>query len=74
MAGSLRHIVDSDTGKFTMDCLDHMGDAREALSECFHLIIAMTGGDMDEVNEYCRALCFPEIHRNMNNAEEYRND
>ena len=38
MAGSLNHIVEED-GSFTMDHLDHMGDAHEALEEC-HQIIA----------------------------------
>ena len=65
MAGSLNHIVDSDTGEFTMDLIDHLGDAHEALEECFHLIRAMTGGSMDEVNEYCRALNYPEIEHDM---------
>ena len=65
MAGSLNHIVDSETGEFTMDSIDNLGDAYEALEECFHLIRVMTGGSMDEVNEYCRALNYPEIKHNV---------
>jgi len=34
MAGSLEHITDED-GNFTMGCIDNMGDASEALEECF---------------------------------------
>ena len=38
MAGSFRHIV-ADDGSFTMDLIENMGDAHEALEEC-HQIIA----------------------------------
>ena len=65
MAGSLSHIVDSDTGEFTMDTIENMGDAYEALEECFHLIRAMTGGKMDEVNSYCNSLHYPTITHDM---------
>lgn len=37
MAGSFKHIV-STTGHFTMEQIDNMGDAYEALEECFFLI------------------------------------
>lgn len=37
MSGSLNHIVDED-GSFTMDTIENMGDAHEALEECFDLI------------------------------------
>lgn len=39
MAGSLNHIVAED-GSFTMDLIESMGDAHEALEEC-HAIIAI---------------------------------
>lgn len=38
MAGSLNHIIDDD-GSFTMEHIENMGDAHEALEEC-HAIIA----------------------------------
>lgn len=38
MAGSLNHIVNPD-GSFTMNLIENMGDAHEALEEC-HQIIA----------------------------------
>ena len=44
MAGSLRHIVDSKTGEFTMEKIDNMGDAHEALWDCFRVIHSLTGG------------------------------
>ncbi|KUR80802.1 hypothetical protein [Novosphingobium sp. FSW06-99] len=37
MAGSFAHIVAED-GSFTMDTIDHMGDAHEALEDCHKLI------------------------------------
>ena len=37
MAGSLSHITD-DNGNFTMDLIDNLGDAHEALEECFDRI------------------------------------
>ncbi len=37
MAGSYKHIV-GPNGEFTMDLIDNMGDAREALEECFAYI------------------------------------
>ena len=65
MAGSLNHIVDNETGKFTMECIENLGDAHEALEECFKLIKHMTGGDMDIINKHCRRLRFPEIEHSM---------
>lgn len=40
MAGSFNHIVDKQ-GAFTMSTIDNMGDAREALEECFDLIAVL---------------------------------
>ncbi len=37
MAGSYKHIV-GPNGEFTMDLIDNMGDAHEALEECFAYI------------------------------------
>jgi len=53
MAGSLSHIVDKD-GKFTMNLIDHVGDAHQALEECFVLIYELAGGDSDRVSAACR--------------------
>ena len=65
MAGSLSHIVDDNTGRFTMDYIDNLGDATEALEECFCLILFISGGKMKEVNEYCQNLKFPHILHDM---------
>jgi hypothetical protein len=37
MAGSLNHIVGED-GRFTMSSIENLGDAHEALDECFQII------------------------------------
>ncbi len=42
MAGSYKHIV-GPTGEFTMDTIENMGDAYEALEECFFLINFLAG-------------------------------
>ena len=49
MAGSLNHIVAPD-GRFTMDSIENLGDAHEALDECFKIIRHLTGGSMGLVN------------------------
>ena len=38
MAGSLNHIIDDDTGGFSMGTIDNMGDAHEALEDCYDII------------------------------------
>jgi hypothetical protein len=43
MAGSYGHIRGED-GKFTMDGIENIGDAHEALEECFHMIEFLSGG------------------------------
>ena len=40
MAGSLNHIID-ENGAFTMSTIENMGDAHEALEECFDIIAAL---------------------------------
>lgn len=46
MAGSLNHIV-SDAGAFTVGNIDNLGDACEALEECFRVIATMMAGMSD---------------------------
>lgn len=65
MAGSLNHIVDSETGEFEMDLIENLGDAHEALLECYHLIKELTGGKKDAVNVWCESLGYPTIDHDM---------
>lgn len=67
MAGSLSMIVDSDTGKFTMDLIENLGDAAEALEECFEIIYELSKGRMYNVNAVLRGmdLTHPELTHPM---------
>lgn len=40
MAGSYNHLVGTD-GKFTVEYLDNLGDATEALRDCFDIIAGL---------------------------------
>lgn len=64
MAGSLNHIVDDETGQFRMDGIENLGDAHEALDECFKLIHRLTRGDINVVNDCLRGIG-PSIRRPM---------
>lgn len=52
MAGSLSHIV-TDRGEFRMDLIENLGDAQEALEECFDIIAVLCGGDMKRLRQAC---------------------
>lgn len=54
MAGSFAHIVD-DNGAFTMDNIEHLGDAHEALEECFD-IIALLIAEISPLGSF-EAIC-----------------
>jgi hypothetical protein len=64
MAGSLNHIIGED-GKFTMGGIDNLGDAHEALDECFKIIYHLTGGYKGKVNMVCIKYSLPTIKVNM---------
>lgn len=56
MAGSLNHIIDND-GSFTMDLIENMGDAHEALEECFRIIVELSKGKRKLISKACRQAC-----------------
>jgi len=58
MAGSLNHIIDSD-GTFKMDTIENLGDAYEALEECFAIIYHLAEGDSERIGRLCEELKFP---------------
>jgi hypothetical protein len=58
MAGSLNHIIDDD-GTFTMDGIENLRDAHEALEECFHIIRYLAESKAD-ISEACRKLRYPD--------------
>ena len=65
MAGSFRHIVDRDNGNFTMDLIENLGDAEEALEECFQIITKLSDGDRKKVSSICRDLSFPDPYKHI---------
>lgn len=54
MAGSYRHITNSDGSFRGIDLIDNLGDAYEALEECYLMIKHLTGGDKQKVFEAWR--------------------
>lgn len=59
MAGSLAHLVEDD-GSFTMELIETMGNAHEALEECFDWIAVLLGGDLATMREISRTIGAPE--------------
>lgn len=64
MAGSLNHIVGKD-GHFYMENIEHLGDAHEALHECFEIIRVLTDGNKNKINEVCKQLSYPSIKNDL---------
>lgn len=60
MAGSLSHIIAED-GSFTMNLIENMGDAHEALEECHQIIAALIdrSGDGLALARACRRVNAP---------------
>lgn len=69
MAGSLNHIIDDD-GRFTMDLIDNLGDAHEALEECYALIIELSKGNMTKVSKACKKFGFVDPYEKENRFED----
>jgi len=44
-----------------MGGIENLGDAHEALDECFKIILELTGGEKTKINDVCRKLHFPQI-------------
>lgn len=74
MAGSLNHIVDPETGKFTMDSIDNLGDAHEALEECFEIIGYISGYNGAWLNKVLDDLGFPRVRHFLVTSHDERND
>jgi len=51
MAGSYRHITNPDNTFRGIDLIDNLGDAHEALEECYEIIQVLTGGDKRKIFE-----------------------
>lgn len=65
MAGSLNHIVGED-GRFRMDLIENMRDAREALEECFEFIYFLSHcGSAEVINRFADACKAPKVKRDL---------
>ena len=51
MAGSFRHITNSDGSFSGMDLIENMRDASECIEECYDMIAYLTGGDKKKMWE-----------------------
>ena len=51
MAGSYRHIADKNNKFQGIDLIDNLGDAHEALEECFLMIQNLTKGNKSKIYE-----------------------
>ena len=54
MAGSYRHITDSNGDFIGVNLIDNLGDAHEALEECYEMIQWLSGGDKAKIFEAWR--------------------
>ena len=68
MAGSYRHIVDADNNFRGINLIDNLGDAHEALEECYDMIQWLAQGDKHRI---CEAWKFGHIEvRNPGRVSE----
>lgn len=67
MAGSLAHIT-GDHGEFTLDLIENLGDAAEALEECFYIIQHL--GTREQISAACKALRYPDPYEPDPYADE----
>jgi hypothetical protein len=70
MAGSLNHII-GDDGRFTMSTIENLGDAHEALVECFKIILQLSGGDMGRIRDACRIHHCPDPFRDSKRVMQF---
>jgi hypothetical protein len=77
MSGSLAHITD-ENGNFTMELIETMGDAHEALEECFNIIQELALAVVDEnpgryfeerkrlvISEACKSYNYPDPYEKL---------
>jgi hypothetical protein len=70
MAGSFRHIVAED-GTFSMSSIDNLGDAHEALDECFKIIRHLTQGDREHLNNVLKSLRLSTVENELQPGGRY---
>lgn len=72
MAGSFPHLI-AVNGGFRWDLIENMGEAREALADCFVIIHTLAGGDLNNVRRVVD-LYIPGIVHNCRFANIRCND
>ncbi len=61
MAGSYRHIANAKNEFIGTDLIDNLGDAYEALEECYDMIQWLSGGDLSKIHQAWRdGHCKPQ--------------
>lgn len=78
MAGSFGHITD-DAGQFIgIALIENLGDAYEALEECFGMIHVLSGGDPNKIEDarrrYREGLESGGINKNFEDDEDDEDD
>ena len=46
-----------------MDLIENLGDAHEALEECFHIIQVLAGKDCEVISAVCKNHGYPDPYR-----------
>ena len=62
MTGGYRHIVNEDGSFRGVDLLDHLGDAYEALEECYEMIQYLNDGNKTKIYKAWRDGYFKKYH------------
>jgi hypothetical protein len=75
MAGSYKHIVNHNNEFIGVELLDHLGDAYEALEECYWMIKYLSGGDKTKIFEAQRAyVAAPDGCNNPDHAAKMKEE
>jgi hypothetical protein len=75
MAGSYSHIVNSKNEFRGIELIDNLGDAHEALEECYWMIWLLTRGDKEKIHDiHCEYLKKIEGSDYKSTSAEYWGD
>ncbi len=69
MAGSYNHLVAED-GSFSMELIENMGDAHEALEECFEIITSARAATIAHVGAAILDAGVPDLPPRLQNERD----
>ena len=72
MGGGYIHLTDSDNNFIGTDTIENLGDASEALEECYEIIKELSGGSKEAIYEAAKrahSRGFPDC--TLGSFEEY---